>query len=508
MPIDNDTRIKLAQLPALKHEIWNNLNRATDIIEYNIAPLEVPSTLTAPTEGALFDINHTPVYKGKGNPGATVTIEQGLLTGGWDRVGTTTVDDSGSWSFTGLKLPPGKREARATQSNGGTGFARNPFTVTDVAVTPVTLISPANGGSLDEGSSTVYGGRGTPGALITIQQGKPSSAWYHVGKALVDTNGVWSHIGLALPVGIREARALQGTDDTASNKSTFTVTPMIAIPVTLTSPAEGIVFDVNHRPAYSGRGTPGAQIIVEQGQLTGPWYKAGEAVVDSNGQWSCIGTKLPTGNREARATQSSDGTVSTRNRFQVMQLVEAPVTLISPANGDSFDESCLTLYHGRGTPGALITIQQGKPGSVWYHVRRVLVDTNGTWCHIGHSLPASIREARALQDTDGTISKKSTFTVTPVAETPVTLTFPAQCASFEDSHVPVYAGRGTPGALIVIVQGRTGQAWRAVGVTRVNTSGDWSFTGHALTAGERKARATQYVKGVASVVTNTFSIVP
>lgn len=193
-----------------------------------------------PADGVSFDTNHIPTYRGTGTPGATIIIEQGTIVGAWYQVGTTTVRHTGHWYFVGQKLPAGEREARATQSNGGTGFARNRFTVTEgIEVPPVVLLSPAGGSTFDTKHRPTYSGTGTPGSMVVIQQGTVSGTWEHVANMIVDTNGNWSYTGQPLAVGEREARALQSSDDSVSQRHAFTVQEAVAIPVTLTSPAAG-----------------------------------------------------------------------------------------------------------------------------------------------------------------------------------------------------------------------------------------------------------------------------
>lgn len=507
LPIDDVTRTELARYPDLKVPIWNNFNRATDILELNLSPLEIPATLTAPAEGVTFDINHIPVYRGRGTPGALITIDEGAVSGGWNKVGTATVDDYGDWSFTGKKLPVGKREARAVQSNGGTGFARNGFTVISEIKKPVTLNSPVEEEFFDTRHAPVYRGRGTPGAWITIEQCKLDSPWYFVGKVVVDTNSDWACTGLPLSAGSREARAMQSTDGTIAKKVRFTVKDPLETPVTLTSPAEGDVFDINHAPLYKGAGTPGALITIQQSKPGSPWCLVGTTRVNTSGEWSYIGLSLPASIREARALQSTDGTVTKKATFTVMQEVKVAVTLTSPSNESSFNDSHPPLYKGKGTPGALITIEQGRLSSGWYLVGSATVNTQGHWSYTGIPLPVGRRKARALQNTDGTASVTNIFTVTPTAQVPVTLITPVEGDSFDESHIPVYSGAGTPGALIIIEQGPRGEAWKTVGITTVNADGEWVFTGLALTASERVARATQYINGVASMDRKNFVVV-
>ena len=507
LPIESATRTELEKFPALEQLIWNNFDRSTDVMELNLVPLNVPSTLTAPAEGVYFDVNHVPVYYGRGTPGATITLEQGLRTAGWSTLGTTTVNDSGEWSFSGHKLPLGEYEARATQSNGGSGSARNRFTVVEEVEIPVTLTNPATGALFDVNHVPVYSGLGTPGATIIVEQGLRTGDWSKVGEALVDTNGEWLLVGQKLPAGEREARATQNTGAPGFAKNTFTVEGVVESPVTLISPAQDAFFDEHYEPIYSGRGTPDATITVEQGLLEGDWSKVGEVRVNAKGDWSCIGQKLSAGNREARATQSSDGSVSERNVFKVVEFAELPLTLISPANGSTFDEYHQPVYSGRGTPGDLITIEQGLRTSGWSIVATVIVNTNGDWSYIGPRLSAGEREARAKRNRDGALSEYHDFTVKNVLM-PVSLLTPTEGHLFESYDVPVYSGRGAAGALIIIEQGlRTGD-WSAVGMTKVNDCGDWSFTGNRLAAGEREARATQYLQGVASSDRTSFLVFP
>ncbi|CAI8987312.1 hypothetical protein EMIT0196MI5_80054 [Pseudomonas sp. IT-196MI5] len=317
MPLDDATRSELAKLPALKYEIWNNMNRPTDVIERTVPPLLVPATLTSPARGASFCESHAPLYEGKGTPGATVTIEQGRLDGAWYPVGTTTVRASGDWSFQGLALPAGNREARATLSNEGTGFARNPFTVTELEAIEVTMTSPAEGALFGEDHVPIYSGKGTPGATVRIDEGPRTGAWRRVGTATVNDSGDWFLIGSPLTADAREARATQGDDDTDFAKNRFTVSEIVEIPPTLTFPAEGVSFNEDHRPVYAGKGTPGATVTIEQGLRTAPWRLVGAAIVNTNGDWSYVGMKLSAGEREARATQSKGGTGAVRNRFTV-----------------------------------------------------------------------------------------------------------------------------------------------------------------------------------------------
>lgn len=505
--MDDTTRVALAKFTALQKPILNNLNRATDVLELNLAAFEVSSLLTSPAEGVVFGVDHAPVYAGKGVPGATITIEQGLRTGSWGRVGTTLVDDFGNWSFVGQKLSAGAREARATQNNLSSSFARNTFTVAAMVDVPVTLTSPVVGTSFDENHVPVYAGQGIPGATVTIEQGLASTGTrYVVGTPLIDTNGDWAFIGEKLSPGEWETRVVQSQRDVSSSTILFVVTKSPSVPVTLTAPAAGAMFDVNYVPTYRGKGTPGSTITVEQMLLSGSWSAVGSAMVNAFSDWSLVGQILPVGQREARATQNSDGTHSNRHAFTVVEKIQVPVTLEFPANKEVFYENHRPVYSGKGTPGATVSVEEGLLTSPWNQVGNARVDMNGEWSYIGYKVTAGAREVRVIQTDGGTGTIRRPFTVAKVPQVPVTLASPNEDAPFGVNHLPLYSGTGTPGAMVTLSQGLRTGVWSAVGTTLVNDAGDWSFIGKRLKVGQRETLAVQQINDDITSARRPFTV--
>lgn len=508
MPLTEETRIELAKYPALVTPVWDNLDRKTDIIERDLLPLEIPAIMTSPAVRGIFDVDHPPVYRGTGIPGATITVEQGLLNGRWYPVGITTVNHSGEWSLAGSKLSAGAREARATQSNGGSGYARNVFSVVEKAQIPVVIGSPEENACFDTRHSPVYAGTGTPGATIDIEQGLITGGWYKVGQAIVHTDGTWSLAGDKLTAGAREVRATQRNGASGSDRKSFTVTEAVISPVTLVSPCHGALFGVEHIPLYQGKGKPGSTILVEQGLLNGLWQTVGSTKVSENGAWFLMGEKLSAGEREARATQTDDNTFSARHVFTVVGQPDLPLRLDFPSEMSSFDENHLPLWRGKGIPGSTIYVEQGMLTGAWYQVGMVRVDTNGEWRLYGGKLSAGKREIRVSVTQGGSGTIRRPFTVTPVDEVAVTIDSPAADASFDVYHQPLYKGRGTPGALVIIEQGLRVAAWSPVGTTTVNNFGEWTFKGQRLPVGEREVRARHYIYGRESTDKKNFTVVP
>lgn len=508
LPIDDETRALLAKHPALKNPIWDNLNRSTDIIERNLSPLIIPTLLTSPAKGASFDVDHIPIYAGRGTAGATITIEQGLTTGAWYIVGTTTVQDSGDWSYTGSKLSTGNREARAIQSGIAAGTARNNFVVSSTVYSPVKLLLPVNDTSFDENEIPIYKGWGIPGAIIVIEQGlKGSGTYLKIGSTSVNTNGEWSLNGVKLAPGEWDIRAIQN-GDAVNDHTSLIVKKAISSPIKLSSPAVGAEFDQYHKPIYKGTGTPGITVTVEQKLISDDsWSAIGTALINASGDWSLIGPTLSVGQHEARATQNSDGSTTQRNIFTVKELINIPLTLKFPAVNEVFEENHHPVYNGKGVPGAKVYIEQGLLTGGWNSIGNVFVDTNGEWTFHGDKLKEGEREIRVTQSNGGTGAIRRPFKVIKSAEFSVTLTSPAAGAVINKKTEPVYAGKGTPGAAILIQQGTLTGSWGDVGATYVNDDGAWSFEGLRLPIGKREARVTQYIYGVSSSDRKAFTII-
>ncbi|MFE7843730.1 Ig-like domain-containing protein [Microbacterium sp. NPDC057407] len=271
----------------------------------NVAPAPQPAispiTLTAPALGAQLDPGK-PVFSGKGHPGATVVVKGRFGTA----LGTATVDADGNWSVAStVSLGAGSYSGTAVQTfDGATTSAAFGFTVHKPAPTivPVTLTSPAVGAEIDPGKP-VFGGKGEPGATVTVQ----GTFGTLLGSGVVKADGTWSiESTVSLVAGSYSGTVRQNVDGKVSS-APFRFTAVKNTDVALTSPALDSVVQAG-KPTFAGTGKPGATITVK-GQFGTP---LGSAVVEADGTWSIQSiVSLVAGSYAGTATQDDEGKVTT-----------------------------------------------------------------------------------------------------------------------------------------------------------------------------------------------------
>ena len=221
-----------------------------------IADLE----LTSPSEGDT--IGQEATISGTGEPGDEVEV---FVDG--ESVGTVTIDDEGNWSID-VTLEEGTREITATSG----GQTAGPVTVTveeSMAPAQVTITSPAEGDTLNEGPVEVTG-TGEPGDEIEVFVDGES-----VGTVTVDDEGNWS-IGVDLPAGSVTIQATQGDESVTVSVTVEPDGGQDALAVEISSPTEGEVLETT-TPALRGTATAGAEVeLAIDGEVVG--------VVTANGQ--------------------------------------------------------------------------------------------------------------------------------------------------------------------------------------------------------------------------------
>ncbi|MCA9388187.1 hypothetical protein KC644_00315 [Candidatus Berkelbacteria bacterium] len=187
-----------------------------------VATVVPPPVITSPTEGEnLFD--NTPIIKGTGIPGATVTV---TITNTGDVYPGITVLPDGTWSVqTTSPLPDGPNNASAAQEVGGITSLPDDVNFT-IGLPPPTITSPTTGQVLTDTTPPITG-TGIPGAEIEVTIVK-------TGEILTTTvlpDGSWSvQPTIALPEGPNEATAIQKLNDLVSGP--VTVEFSIELPLT------------------------------------------------------------------------------------------------------------------------------------------------------------------------------------------------------------------------------------------------------------------------------------
>ncbi|MNX26857.1 hypothetical protein D3C86_569350 [compost metagenome] len=384
------------------------------------------------------------------------------------------VISDGTWEAK-VTLPAGGPitvEARLRQKT----YASDPLerVITVVPAMPV-HDTPCEGEAL--GKLLTISGFGFPGDTIRIV--RRGIQYANLVTTTVSDSGTWSVSKLH---GMREpdegisVYAFLGT----GQDSTWTPIRYFNLLQPAPTITEPLAHDwVGVRPHFSGLATPGARITIAS------WFNTDEvlatATADHNGRWAVTGYKdLPEGAMRVVVREKMDDKPPSEwmqsGRFMVERKTELdPPTVLHPSVGQQVGR--WPMFSGTGEPGAEVLII--KQNSMSTELGRALVARNGQWSLRSKiQLPVattpyvcSVRQSR-----DGATSPwllpHPGFVVTQVAsgfERP-TIDKPVDNAAEALERIPVFSGRGMPGASLRV---RRDNAVH-LALTRVDAQGNWT----------------------------------
>lgn len=241
----------------------------------------------------------------------------------------------------------------------------------------------------------------------------------------------------------------------------------VAEPVTLDTPAPGSVVR-DPRPTFSGHGSAdaGVEVLDADGRLLA------STTVGSDGSWSAVPVRdLAPGAQSGTVRQVTDGSTAD---WSVTYRVVAPVTVRTPALDATIDDP-RPSFSGLGEPRAQVTVVDDLTGAVLADVQ---VDDTGVWTQPSlRTLEPRAYSATATQVFDGrSTTAPLRFTYRDPAPEPgpvedVTLLSPA-IGEIVETPVPVFTGRGEPGAVIRVIG-----AWGSeIGTATVRADHTWTAT--------------------------------
>ncbi|MDX6020939.1 Ig-like domain-containing protein [Scandinavium sp. V105_16] len=249
------------------------LSAVTDDVQTIVGPLQ---------SGSLTD-DARPTLSGKGEVGDTITVYDGQT-----KLGTTTVDASGNWTFTPSQpLADGPHTLVITQTDPAGNVSGN--TLSPTFTVDTTPPNPAQITDVAENGATVTG-TAEAGSTVSIYD----SNNVLLGSVVVGSNGEFTVTlnpaqtqGQSLEARIQDAAGNVGqpTDFTASD-SGFPVQPIIVTVTDDFAPSTGTVprgGDTNdNTPTLTGTAEPNAIITIsDNGTPLAPPVTA-----DANGDWS------------------------------------------------------------------------------------------------------------------------------------------------------------------------------------------------------------------------------
>ncbi|MCU6668731.1 Ig-like domain-containing protein [Enterobacteriaceae bacterium H4N4] len=328
----------------------------------------------------------TPTLSGTGTVGDVVTIYNG-----GDKLGETTVQPDGKWSWTpDPALGSGTYELSLTVSDkdgaGNESAPSQPVTITIDTVAPdqpdiplvVDNVSDITGPIGNNGATNdtrpVLSGTGTPDDVISIYDQTPAGGNEKVGQVIVDVNGNWSwRPETALDEGSHSftvtATDKAGNISQTSDSITVTVDSQVPEIPTITSvddnvgPVTGTIdpgsSTNNTTPTVTGSGESGTTVILYSNGV-----EVGRGLV-VNGEWTIDTSALKDGpvNLTVAAVDAAGNVSEAGSDFAfVIDTVPPAIPQIlaisdsTLANGTLYTNSGLPTLSGTSDPGSTVSV--------------------------------------------------------------------------------------------------------------------------------------------------------
>lgn len=465
----------------------------------------------------------TPVLSGRAEPGSTVTISDGETV-----LGTATVGNDGSWSFTAPVLAAGDHSLTATVTDTA-GNTSEPSAALSFTIDTTTPAAPGNVQLSDDQSGTpvlitsgatndttpVLSGSGTAGSTITVSDGNTV-----LGTTTVNDDGSWSFTpATALGEG---QHSLTATETSPAGNTSAPSAPL-EVNIDLTDPAvaadlllvndrgatplaiaaDGVTNDTT--PLFSGSAEPGSLVaIYDNGSVIG------SAQADANGNWSFT----PDPALEAGAhslttivtdTAGNSGPASDAFAFTIdLTTPTAAVDVVlnndngetlQPINSGTATNDTTPQLSGTADAGSTITILDGNTvlGSV-------LVGEGGTWTFAvpalsqgEHSLTTTVTSAAGNVSAPSAAINFTVDTTAPAEPTGLQLendevdpAVPVASGGATNDTTPVLSGSAEPDSVVIVRDNGV-----IIGSATAGSDGSWRFTPDtALDAGSHSLTAS------------------
>jgi len=503
----------------------NSASSATLTIDIDTAAPQTTTDVTlvdangdAIASGGLTNSN-APVLSGTAEPGSTVTVSDGDAV-----LGTATVGEDGSWSFTAPALDDGSHSLTAvvTDAAGNASAPSTPFTFTldtvpPAAVAELALVAdnngvsvPVTGGGLTGDASPVLSGSAEPGSTVTVSDGDAV-----LGTATVGQDGRWSFTaadltdgGHSLTATVTDAAGNVGPASSALDFTVDTTAPDAIVDLTVSDDvgasqgalASGDTTD-DSTPTLSGTAEANGIVSVYDGDTL-----LGTTTADGEGNWSFTTAALSNGlhsftvtvtdavGNVSTATQAFDLTIDAGVPPATASLVvtdDSGSTLVELADGDTTRDTTPVLS-GLTTAGALVTLYNGDAV-----IGSVTADAAGQWSFTPAALDEGSYAFRAdTANADGSVTPSPVLNITidsvvPDAVSGLQLSSDASGAlvpvttGATNDTTPVLSGTAEPGGIVTVSDGDN-----VLGSVAAGPDGSWSFTTPALSEGAHSLSAT------------------
>ena len=442
-------------------------------------PPTLPKAALGMTIGTLPLTNdNTPTITGTAPAGSVIDIFEGAT-----KLGSTTTDPSGNWSFTPTQpLSDGNHTLTVKTKDAAGNEGSKDTTVAVDTVAPVITISVA---SLTNDSTPDVTGTAPSGSVIDIFEGATK-----LGSATTDASGNWSFTPTE-PLADGNHTLTAKTKDAAGNEGTQATSVVIdTVTPTLTVSTPSMTNDST--PTISGTAPAGSVVDVYEGPT-----KLGSTTTDASGNWSFAPTQpLSDGNRTLTAkTKDAAGNEASKDATVQIDTV-APVITVSVA---SLTNDNAPTVSGSAPAGSVVDVYEGPT-----KLGNTTTDPSGNWSFTptqplsdgNHTLTAKTKDAAGNEAT-----QDATVVIDTVAPT-LTVSAPSTPSETND-NTPTISGTAPAGSVVDVYEGPA-----KLGSSTTDASGNWTFAptqplsdgNHTLTAKTKDGAGNEASKDAAVVI--------
>ncbi|MGC0841005.1 beta strand repeat-containing protein [Pantoea agglomerans] len=464
-------------------------NAVSDTVNVNVDTSATTPGITDDAGNPIADgsstSDSTPTINGSGmQPGSTVTVSDGDT-----ELGTATVGEDGSWTFTpDAPLADGDHAlvVDGTDASGNASSSTVDVTVDTSATAPGLTDDAGNpvadGATTSDSTPTINGGGMQPGSTVTVSDGDTE-----LGTATVGEDGSWTFTPETPLADGEHALVVDGTGADGN-----AVSDTVNVNVDTSATAPGITDDAGNAiadgsstsdstPTINGSGMqPGSTVTVSDGDT-----ELGTATVGEDGSWTFTPDAPLTDGEHALVIDGTDANGNAVNDTINVVVQTAPSMEIVDDNGtaildgDTVSDSTPTFNGKNFEPGTNIVIADGETT-----LTTVTVGEDGSWTFTPENPLAEGAHAIKVTVTDSEgVSNDGIFNVTIDTTAPDGVDITTVALTDEDGNaitaadvtsenMPTLSGKDLEaGATVVIRDGET-----VLGETTVNEDGSWSFT--------------------------------
>lgn len=301
-------------------------------------------TNITPTDNAVVS-NRTPIYKGKTDPNAKVTLK--VLPN--NNTYTTTADTNGDWSIALDKFPMGVNKPVQITATDNANNQISEITHFQTPTLPLEITDlDANNQGLANSTSPTLKGTSVPDTSITIDM-PTGNGQSTKCNATTDANGDWSCQLPESPSGGPYTITVTTTDGEGNTNSATRQISIPELPLVIDNPTNNAVIS-GINPLIEGTSKPSTNITV----FISSTEKCTTTTDDTN-HWSCKLPSLAFGKSFTLTVTTEDSIANKTINSVDISTDKLPLSIIKPLD-NSTAEDTTPVFIGTTTPNTTVTV--------------------------------------------------------------------------------------------------------------------------------------------------------